>query len=39
MKEAIENFVIEVLKDPKTKENPAMVAAVTELLTRTILRH
>lgn len=39
MKEAIENFVIEVLKDPKTKENPEMVAAIAELLSKTVLRH
>ncbi|MCW2280439.1 hypothetical protein [Lactococcus lactis] len=32
MKEVIENFVIEVLKDPKTKENPEMVAAISRLI-------
>lgn len=32
MKEAIEKFVIEVLKDPKTKENPEMVAAISRLI-------
>jgi len=39
MKEAIENFVIEVLKAPETKKDPEMVAAITGLLEKTVLRH
>ena len=29
---AIEKFVTETLKNPNTKENPAMVSAIAELL-------
>lgn len=31
VKQEVSSFIVEVLQDPQTKKNPAMVAAIAEL--------